>query len=579
MGGDDVKGSKGPRTAKSRTQRSLRRKRADPADGETLPSQRSDPDTARTREKTPTTPKASGVDKAGDRANRHGELFELAPIGYAVLTFDGHVDDVNRMAVEMLGQDRKQLVGRPFVTLLSAASAAVLNDLLKRVIATRQRASCEVDLGLGQGQTTALRLSAALTNGTNPTILLIFHDVTEQRRREERVRSMEEAVREASQRKDEFLAVLSHELRNPLAPIRNCLYVLSRVEPRSEEAKRAHGIIERQVQHLTRLVDDLLDVTRITRGKIQLHRQPLDLAALVRSTVEDHRTSFEQSGVVLHALVDAIPLWVHADSARLVQAMSNLLGNAEKFTPRGGSVTVSLQRAGTMAVLKVRDTGVGIAPRLLQQLFEPFAQAPQTIHRARGGLGLGLAMVKGLVEIHGGSVSITSPGIGLGTTVTLSLPVELTPPPLAKVESPSALGRRILVIEDSPDAAESLREALELGGFEVTVASDGPAAIEHAHRALPEAVLCDLGLAGMSGYDVARSFRADAELRSVYLVALSGYALPEDISRASAAGFDDYVTKPPIMEKLYQLLTKVGSRRQPTGSVVPKTPLGTSSRL
>ena len=231
----------------------------------------------------------------------------------------------------------------------------------------------------------------------------------------------EEALREADRRKNEFLGVLSHELRNPLTPIRNSLYILERATPGGEQARRAHAVIDRQVSHLTRLVDDLLDVTRISRGKVRLQRTRLDLVDVVRRTVEDHRTLLEDHEVTVTLPDDAV--WIDGDPARLAQVVGNLLSNAAKFTPEDGKVSVSLTQAGDRAVLEVADTGLGIDPETLKRLFEPFAQADRSLDRSRGGLGLGLALVKGMVELHGGEVSAHSDGPGRGARFTVKLPL------------------------------------------------------------------------------------------------------------------------------------------------------------
>jgi PAS domain S-box-containing protein len=370
---------------------------------------------------------------------------------------------------------------------------------------------------------------------------------------------MEQALADASRRKDEFLAVLSHELRNPLAPVRNSLYVLARAEPGGEQARRMQAIIERQVSHLTRLVDDLLDVTRISRGKIQLQRARIELGELVRRTVEDHRSTFTANGIRLEGRVASSPMWLSADGTRIAQVVGNLLGNAAKFTPRGGRVDLSLEQEGANAVLRVRDSGAGITNEMLERLFEPFMQADRTLDRARGGLGLGLALVKGLAELHGGSVTATSEGPGRGAEFVVRLPLSpATEKAVANGETGRVAPRRVLIIEDNIDAAGSLKEALELDGHEVEVAYDGPEGLTKARAFQPEVVLCDIGLPGMDGYEVARAFRADDALAGAFLVALTGYALPEDLQRAEDAGFERHLAKPPTFEKLSELLEEAG---------------------
>jgi PAS domain S-box-containing protein len=372
-----------------------------------------------------------------------------------------------------------------------------------------------------------------------------------------RLKEAEEALREADRRKDEFLAVLSHELRNPLTPIRNSVFMLEHAPPGGEQARRAHQIIDRQSAHLARLVDDLLDLNRINRGKVELHRERFDLAELVQRTIEDHRASFLDRGVGLDLTIAGAPLWLEADPTRIAQVVGNLLGNAGKFTPRGGSVHVAVHGDASQAVLRVRDTGAGIAPDLLRTIFEPFTQAEQSIARSLGGLGLGLALVKGFVEMHGGAVSAASAGPGRGAEFVVRLPllerVVLDESRAAVAAAPRTLG--VLVIEDNRDAAESLRGVLELLGHEAQLASDGTAGIAAARAMRPDLVLCDIGLPDMSGYAVARELRADPQLAACRLVALTGYAQPEDLVKAREAGFDRHLAKPPSLDRLRELLS------------------------
>jgi two-component system, chemotaxis family, CheB/CheR fusion protein len=380
-------------------------------------------------------------------------------------------------------------------------------------------------------------------------IFLSLYDLTEQRK-------AELALREADRRKNEFLAVLSHELRNPLAPIATSLHVLDHAAPDSEPASRAKQVIGRQVAQLSHLVNDLLDITRITSNKVQLHRERLELAEIVRSAVEDNRSAFEQLGVRLDLAPALRATPVLADGARIVQVVGNLLQNAAKFTSPGGRTRVSVAAEGGEAVVRVADDGVGLAQETLGRLFQPFVQAEQSLDRSDGGLGLGLALVKGLVELHGGSVSAHSEGLGQGTEFVVRLPLDAgTEPQPARVRSPAApVQRRILIIEDNADAADSLAEVLKLGNHEVMVAYSGTEGIAKARKFRPEVVLCDIGLPGMDGYEVARTLRTDQTLKGAYLVALSGYALPEDQQRAIASGFARHLAKPPSIETIEELL-------------------------
>ncbi len=360
---------------------------------------------------------------------------------------------------------------------------------------------------------------------------------------------------EADRRKNEFLAVLSHELRNPLAPITNSLRVLERAEPGSEVASRAGQVIARQVEQLSRLVGDLLDVTRITRNKISLNLEALDLNEVVQRAADDNRFLFEHAGLALEVRLWPQALRVRGDRTRLTQVVGNLLHNAAKFSMAGGRTRVVLSVAEGQARVCVEDDGVGMSATTMSSLFVPFAQAEQTLDRSSGGLGLGLSLVKSLLEMHGGAVHAHSAGLGHGSQFTVELPLHETAAPVVvpMVALPSTR-RRVLIIEDNLDSAESLRAVLEMEQHEVAVAHNGPDGLAEARRFRPEVVLCDIGLPGMDGYDVARAFRADEQLRQAFLVALSGYAAPEDLARASAAGFHRHMAKPPHMETLSELL-------------------------
>ena len=375
---------------------------------------------------------------------------------------------------------------------------------------------------------------------------------------EEELRVANAQLLDADKRKNEFLAMLSHELRNPLTPVHNSLYILQHTAPGGEQGKHALDVLGRQIGQLTRLVDDLLDVTRISRNKILLRRSPLEFNDVVRRAVEDHRSLFEEKGIVVETTFASERLPILGDLERLAQVIGNLLQNAAKFTPTGGRVKVgtAVVPSRGRAALRVIDNGAGMEPDILRRLFQPFMQAEATLDRSRGGLGLGLALVKGLVEMHGGEVCAHSDGPGKGSDFVVELPLDSRSTATA---SPSAAGteggrRRVLIIEDNIDAADSLREVLEFGEHVVEVAYNGPDGLAKARQFQPEIVLCDIGLPGMDGFEVARAFRADEALSGVFLVALSGYALPEDLQRAWEAGFAKHLAKPPSMEKIEDLL-------------------------
>jgi two-component system CheB/CheR fusion protein len=364
------------------------------------------------------------------------------------------------------------------------------------------------------------------------------------------VKRLEASLREGSRRKDEFMALLGHELRNPLAPLGNSLDILRRHGDDPAHTERALAVIDRQVTHLTRLVDDLLDVSRITRGKIPLRRERLDLSAQLDSIIEDHRTLFADAGLRLEVDAPRVPLWVDADAARLAQMIGNLLQNARKFTDRGGEVKVSvLTSADRRGVsVTIRDTGIGMDPSSIERMFDAFAQADETLAHSRGGLGLGLALVKALAELHGGSVRASSAGLGHGSEFVLQLPLA-SPPAVTPGDVPRTGSRRVLVVDDNADAAETLADLLRLEGHDVRVAVDGRAALDEARRFRPEIAFCDIGLPGdLDGYALARALRAEPGMERTPLVAMTGYALDEDQRRTKEAGFALHLTKPTRIE-------------------------------
>jgi PAS domain S-box-containing protein len=387
----------------------------------------------------------------------------------------------------------------------------------------------------------------------------VLRDVTDRKRTEEALRVANAKLAEIDRRKSEFLALLSHELRNPLAPIKNGVHILQRAAPGSDQARRALGVIDRQVSQMTRLVDDLLELTRISRNKVRLKRERVELNRLVRRTLDDQRALFEKADVSLEIDLAPEPMFVDVDANRIAQVLGNLLHNAAKYTPSGGRVTVVLRPDSeqALATLRVSDTGIGIAPEMLPHLFEAFAQADKTLDRSQGGLGLGLTLVARLVELHGGDVAAHSEGLDKGAEFVVRLPLARE----AGAVAPGSAGQRtasrrlrVLVIEDNLDAAQTLCDLLQSVGHEVEEAHDGPQGVAKARTFLPEAVLCDIGLPGMNGYEVARSLRADAALQGALLIAVSGYALPDDRQRATEAGFDRHLVKPASLDKIEHAL-------------------------
>jgi PAS domain S-box-containing protein len=372
-----------------------------------------------------------------------------------------------------------------------------------------------------------------------------------------------QAVREADRRKDEFLALLGHELRNPLAPIGYALHALKLPGADAAATQRAREVMERQVGHLVRLVDDLLDVSRIIRGKVELRREPVELATVVAHAVETSQPGIESEGHRLTVGMPPEPLWVNGDLVRLAQVVSNLLNNAAKYTERGGEVALTVSREGSEAVLRVRDTGIGIAPEHLPRLFDMFYQAERRTKESQGGLGLGLSLVRGLVELHGGRVEAHSAGPGRGSVFVVRLPLleggetkdDVRGRPEQKPGGEMAR-RRVLVVDDNVDAADGLAMLLRLEGQDVQVAYDGASALASAEADPPSLAFLDLGMPMMDGYELARAFRARPALAGVVLVALTGWGQPEDRQRTREAGFDYHLVKPVDADALHRLFAE-----------------------
>jgi signal transduction histidine kinase len=358
----------------------------------------------------------------------------------------------------------------------------------------------------------------------------------------------------ANRAKDEFLAMLSHELRNPLGAIANAVAVLDARNRPTQMVDRARGVIRRQIEHVSRLVDDLLDASRVTTGKIELSKRPLELSSLVRDTVDSLRTTkqLDRHDVILHLS----RVWVDADTTRMEQIVSNLVRNAIKYTPEGGRVTIEVASDGDNAVLRVTDSGVGISAPLLPRIFDLFVQGERSLDRPEAGLGIGLTMVRSLVTMHGGTVDAQSDGPGRGSVFTVSLPAVAAPAaePVVDVKTaPAVPGRRVLLVEDNDDARETFQLLLTLAGHEVYEAPDGLTALEVAASRAPDIAFVDVGLPGIDGYEVARRLRSKMG-NSIVLIAVSGYGRPRDRERGLAAGFDAYLTKPVSPDQLAEAL-------------------------
>jgi PAS domain S-box-containing protein len=459
----------------------------------------------------------------------------------------------NPATLSIIGKPLNQVLGHTDEELLIDKEAArIMMDNDRRIMNSGRPEELEEAMTLISGvKRTWLTRKAPLRDDDGNVIGIfgIARDITDRKH-------AEDMIRESDRRKSEFLAVLSHELRNPLAPIRNGLELLELSAPGSSTAKRAMEILHRQSAHLNRLVDDLLDVTRISRGKIELQCSLTDLRDVLHKTAIDFYPMLNKAEVHLHVEQEEQPVWLYADETRINQIIGNLLHNAIKFTPAGGTITVFLKTHKSSVELHVRDTGVGMEPATITEMFEPFIQSQQSLARSKGGLGLGLALAKGLVEMHGGSITASSNGLGCGSEFTLCLPLGQ---PAVVTETlcthrKSSAGRKILIVEDNIDAAYTLADFLKYHGHDVHIANDGCSGVAMAKSIAPDIVVCDIGLPDIDGYAVARAMRSDPVLSQIRLIAVSGYAQPEDRNRSIDAGFDEHMAKPANANRLLDML-------------------------
>ena len=471
---------------------------------------------------------------------------------------DGHIFWYNRRWYEYTGTTHEEMEGWGWQ---SVHDPAVLPDVLDRWNASIARGEPFDMVFPLKGADGLFRPFLTRVNALRDAAGAIVYwfgtntDISE-------IKRMEQALRQADRRKDEFLATLAHELRNPLAPIRNCLQILKMPRVDAATAQQTRGVMERQVHHLIRLVDDLLDVSRVMRGKIALRKERVELATIVARAIEIAQPLIEARGHQLTVSLADESLPVHADPVRLAQVVGNLLTNAAKYTESSGSIGVTAWRENGKAVLRVEDNGIGIAADVMPHVFELFVQADPAATRSQGGLGIGLTLAKTLVEMHEGTIEAGSNGLGEGSAFTVRLPaLALTraePAVPDKPErGPSPSGHRVLVVDDNEDAAESLAILLRLEGHEVHVALDGASALEKARALRPALVFLDIGMPVMDGYEVARRLRTLPGLEKTVLAALSGWGQEEDRRRSAAAGFDRHLVKPPEPREVQNLLASL----------------------
>jgi len=495
-----------------------------------------------------------------DSEIRYRRLFEAAKDGILILdTESGRITDANPFMGELLGYSHEHFLGKELweIGLLSdkAANEVAMQTLHDNGYVRYEHLPLETNQGL---RVEVEVVANAYREDHHKVIQCNIRDITERSQLEKQMQEQAEALADLHRRKDEFLAMLSHELRNPLAPISNAVQLLSLQKHEDQLQHQARTIIERQVGQLTRLIVDLLEVSRITTGRIHLQLERVGLNGVVERGIETTRPLMDQNHHELTVSISSQPIWVYADPARLEQVVVNLLTNAAKYTAAGGTIEISVQREAEEAVLRVRDSGVGIAPELLPHIFDLFTQADRSLDRSEGGLGIGLCLVQRLVEMHDGRVEVSST-MGQGSEFVVHLPI-MTAPTLSPTSpehiAPGSHGPalRVLVVDDNIDSAQSLGMLLEATGHDVQLAYDGPTALRAAMDFRPNVVLLDIGLPGLDGYEVAKRIREQPTLTNIVLVAMTGYGNSADQRRSDEAGFNHHLVKPADFIKIKGIL-------------------------
>jgi PAS domain S-box-containing protein len=527
----------------------------------------------------------------------------LAGIGDGVIATDEHgrITRVNAVAASLTGWPEAEALGRPLrevFVIVDEHTRQPADNPAEQVLRDGSLAGLadHTVLLARDGREINVDDSAApilATDGGLAGAVMVFRDVSLRRRVEreratlldneraarataekawEQLKEAQRALQETDRRKDEFLAMLAHELRNPLGAIGNAAQVIKQLGPAEGNLRWARDVIDRQIAHLSRILDDLLDVSRISRGQIALRSEPMPVRSAVALALETALPLLEAGRLRFESEMAPDPMWVNGDATRLAQVISNLLSNAARYTPAGGTVTLTVRREGNEVLVSVRDTGIGIAPDILPHVFGLFVQADRSLDRTAGGLGLGLTLARRLTEMHGGRIEAFSAGLGQGSEFVVRLP--MCAPLAADVASPpapagGAVRRRVLIVEDNADAAESLAITLTGMGHEIRLARDGPSALEAAAEFKPDVALLDIGLPGMDGYEVGRRLRAASGSAGILLVALTGYGQEEDRRRTRDAGFDHHFVKPIRPDAILEIL---GRGAAPVASSSPGRP-------
>jgi PAS domain S-box-containing protein len=502
--------------------------------------------------------------EAERRASEQRLTHTLENMSDAFVTLDAHwrFNYVNAEAERILRRRRAQLIGKDIWQVFPQVVGTPLYEAYQR--AARERVTVEAegaDFETGGGRYFASRIYPGVDGGLS----VYIQDITTRKQ-------ADNALREADRRKDEFLATLAHELRNPLAPIRNAASVLIRKDVPEKTLRWAAEIIGRQVQHMARLLEDLLDVSRISRNRLELRREWVDLGRVIESAVETSRPAIDAAGHELIVETPREPVYVDGDSVRLAQVFSNLLNNAAKYTERGGRITIVANVSGEEAAVRVRDTGIGIDAHVLPSVFDMFTQAAPQSPVSQGGLGIGLSLARGIVELHGGRIEAHSAGAGRGSEFIVRLPrlreSSGAAGALPAEDAASMIRRRILVVDDLRDTADTLALLLESLGHEVHAAYDGESAIEVAGKVRPEVIFMDIGMPQMSGLEACRRIRSSAWGAHTFIVAVTGWGQPQDRRQTADAGFDDHLIKPADVANVVRLLRSL-SDREKGGGIAP----------
>jgi PAS domain S-box-containing protein len=487
------------------------------------------------------------------RASEHRLTGTLESISDGLMTFDREwrFTYVNSEAERLLGRPRAELLERVLWDLFPELIGTTLERDFRRAAA--ERITLEVE-SANASAASERHFSNRVYPVADGGVSAYFHDIT-------RRKQVEHELREADRRKDEFLATLAHELRNPLAPIRNAARLLLLKGSPDSQLRWGAEIIHRQVDHMSRMLDDLLDVSRISRNRLDLRTEWIDLGTLIDGAIETSRPLVDAQRHELTVAKPIEPVYVDGDPVRLAQVFSNLINNAAKFMDPGGQIHVSAERQGNAAIVTVKDQGVGLDVEMLPHIFEIFWQASSTLQRSHGGLGIGLSLARGIIGLHGGSIEARSPGLGHGSEFIVRLPVVSDVPHLrvpAEKVSFAGTRRRVLIVDDVRDNADSLGALLRTLGHEAHVVYDGAKAIELADMLRPDAMLLDLGMPGMDGFEVCRRLRQQPWGKPILMVALTGWGQESDRARTADAGFDDHLIKPADLSALTRLLHSAG---------------------